>query len=60
MRLNIFSGENPEIFPNGGCYLEWIAQQYEMVAMDTNSDCDKTRGDLNDSNKTHYSTDSGQ
>ena len=31
-----------------------------MVATNTNSDCDKTSGDLNDSNKTDCYTDSGQ
>ena len=58
--VSVFNGENPGIFTNGGCYLEWIAQQYLMVGTNSHTDCDKTLGDRNDSNKTDCSTFSGQ
>ena len=60
IRLSVFNGENPGIFTNGGCYLEWIARQYGMVGDNTSSDCDKTSGDMTDSNKTDCVTYKGR
>ena len=58
-RVNIFNGENPGVFTNGGCYLQWIANQYGMVRANTQADCDQTLGDINDKNKVDCTTYSG-
>ena len=49
-----FSGENPGVFTNGGCYLQWIARQYGMVADNTETECDQEIGDINDKDKTDW------
>ena len=55
-----FSGENPGVFTNGGCYLQWIASQYGMAAENTETECDKEIGDINDKDKKDCTTILGQ
>ena len=60
LRLSIFKGENPGVFTNGSCYLNWIEEQYEMVGSNTFSNCDKTSGDIHGRDKKDCYTNSGQ
>ena len=60
LRLSIFKGENPGVFTNGGCYLNWIAEQYGMVGSNTFSNCDKTSGDIHDKDRKDCYINSGQ
>ena len=46
-----FASENPSVFTDAYCYLDWIAKQYEMSVPPSYTKpetCNESKGDIND------------